>query len=479
MELHLVIQPDKDLIGQLHRQLRAAIQDGRLAAGEQLPPSRLLAERLGVSRKTVAEAYARLAYDGLAAGRVGSGTFVSAAGAPRSQPPARRPLAAQAELERWAAQDIPLAHPAPAALARYEYLGGNSLHSPFPSADWRRCLGHAQRQGAAARGLYGPPEGLPALRQAIARHIGYARGIRCSAEDIVVTNGTQQALDLIARVMLTPAATAAVEEPGYPPARLLFAAQGARVEAVPVDGQGLVAAAVPATARLIYTTPAHQMPLGMALSPARRQALLERAREIGALVVEDDYDSEFRYAGRPTDSLYSLDAQSGGGSVAFVGSFSKTLMPDLRLGYVVAPPDLRRALVAAKRLTDSHSPGLTQAALARFMDDGCLLKHIRRCHAIYARRRQTLERRFATDLAPWFELVPAEAGMHLAALARRPLEMDKLLRRARQRGLGLYSLAPFYAGPPRDGLLLGYAGIDTLDLEPSLDILRQLLETSA
>jgi GntR family transcriptional regulator/MocR family aminotransferase len=474
MELHVVITGDKDLSGQLYRQLRDAIRGGRLPADEQLPPSRLLAQRLGISRKTVSEVYARLTFEKLLVGRVGVGTFVAARTVAQASRTPARPLASHAAVEKWRTLDLPLRHPPAAGSARYEFIGGSPAIELFPHADWRRCTLHALREGARTRALYGPAEGQPELREAIARHVGFARGVRCTAQEVVVTSGAQQALALLARVLVRPGDTAAVEDPGYPQARLILEANGARVAGVPVDGQGIVVEAIPAAARLIYVTPSHQFPLGMPMSEARRRALLARAGEIGAIVVEDDYDSEFRHEGRPTDSLQGMDDT---GNVAMVGTFSKTVSPALRLGYAIAPPAVAQALANVKHLVDWHTPTQSQLALAKFMADGDLQRHIRRCHAAYAQRRERLLRRFADDLSPWFELVPATAGFHMAALARRPLDMPLLLNLARRADVGLYPLAGFYrAQPPRDGLMLGFGVIAADDIDPALDRVRDVLQ---
>lgn len=479
MELHVVIRGDKDLSGQIYRQLKEAIRAGRLAVGEKLPPSRLLAQQLGLSRKTVAEAYARLTYDRLLVGRVGSGTFV-AGHATRATPPKKNArLAGWETAQRWHKMDTPLRHPAPEGNSRYEYIGGAPAHALFPHAQWRRCVLDALRQAARSRGLYGPAEGLPQLREAIARHAAFSRGVRCSADDIIVTNGAQQALDLVARVLVVPGCTVAVEDPGYPPARLLLQAQGARVASVPVDSEGLVVSGIPDGARLVYVTPAHQFPLGMPMSVRRREALLARAREIGAIIIEDDYDSEFRYEGRPADSLQGMDDELG--SVAFVGTFSKTLSPELRLGYLIAPPGILQAVSTAKHLCDWHTSLPSQRALAKFMADGGLQKHIRRCHAEYAQRRANLLRRLDGDLSSWLAPVPANAGIHLTALCKRPTDMDLLLRLMRRVDVGVYSIDPFFGSTQKQqgrqqGLLFGFGAIESQDIDPSLDRLRDVLQ---
>ena len=474
MELHIVIEGKKDLAGQLYRQLSDAIRSGRLADGQQLPPSRLLAEQLGLSRKTVSGVYARLTLDKLLAGRIGVGSFVSAPASTRPRHTAASELASADIIAKWDRMATPLRDARAAAHARYEFLPGCATPSHFPMDEWRRCMLHALRQEGQQRGRYAGPEGLPALREAIARHISFARGVACTAQQVVVTNGAQQALDLLARVLLEPGCVVAMEEPGYPAARSLFAAHGARVVSVAVDQEGIRVEQIPADARLVYVTPAHQFPLGMAMSVERKQALLERARKIGAILIEDDYDSEFRYEGRPTDSLQSMDSH---GIVAFVGTFSKVMQPELRLGYTVLPEAILNAVLTVKHLSDWHTASTTQLALAKFIDDGYLLKHIRRCHGIYAGRRERLQTLFANELAPWFELVPATAGFHVAAIARVPLDIGLLIRLARRADVGLYPLSIFYADTPAvPGLFLGYGSIDTLDMNTALLHVRDILQ---
>ncbi|NRR30804.1 PLP-dependent aminotransferase family protein [Oxalobacteraceae bacterium] len=476
MELHLSIEGSKDLSGQLYRQLSEAIRAGRLADGQQLPPSRLLAEQLGVSRKTVSDVYTRLTHDKLLQGRVGVGSFVSAPAEAQPRKQLAGDLASAATVRKWAELATPLRLPFPEGRSRYEFLGGRSTPAHFPQEEWRRCLLHGLRQDSQLRGQYGPTEGILALRESIARYAAFTRGVSCTSSQVVVTNGAQQALDLLGRVLLEPGSIVAMEDPGYPPARMLFAGQGAQVVGVGTDAEGMLVDQIPHGTRLIYATPAHQFPLGMPMSAARRAALLERARAIGAIIVEDDYDSAFRYEGRPTDSLQSMDRH---GIVAYVGTFSKVMMPELRIGYAVLPDAILNATLNVKHLCDWHTATLHQYALAKFIDDGYLHKHVRRCHALYASRRERLHSLIAGPLKPWFELVPATAGFHLTVLCKAPLDMDLLLRLARRADVGLYPLSNFYAGPAlRQGLVLGYGAIETLDIELALlrvrDILRQI-----
>lgn len=473
MELHIVIEGRKDLAGQLYQQLRDAIHSGRLAAGEQMPPSRLLSEQLGLSRKTVSDAYSRLSLDKLIVGQVGIGTFVRSLPATKPREQSAGELAGAAVVRRWSIIETPLRHPAPEGQSRYEFIGGNASKVPFPTEEWRRSINRALRHESETRGRYAQTEGLLDLRKAVAAFAGFTRGVRSGENDVVITNGAQQAIDLLSRVLVEPGALVAVEEPGYPPARELFASQGAEIVSIPVDEQGMVVDAIPAGCRLIYTTPAHQFPLGMAMSQQRRQALLKRALAIGAIIVEDDYDCAFRYEGRPTDCLQGMDTH---GVVAYVGTFSKILLPEVRVGYLVAPPAILEAVLKAKYLTDCHNATLVQRALAIFIKEGHLQRHIRRCHAIYASRRENLLRRFTSDLAPWLDPVPFTAGFHMSALLRQPVDVDLLLRLARRLDVGLYSVEPFYHGrPSRNGLFFGFGAIDTIDMETALDRVKDVL----
>lgn len=475
MELHITLHGRKDLADQLYRQLRDSIDGGHLAAGTQLPPTRLLAQQLGVSRKTVAEAYSRLTSDNLLSGQVGRGTFVSPR-APASAPATREiPLASAETLARWRARGIPMGRPALAHPSRHDFIGGASSKAHFPFDAWRQCAQHALRQCQRTDTRYSDARGLPELREAIARHIAFARGVRCTATDVQVCNGAQQALDLVARVLVEPGCQVAMEDPGYPPAKHLFCALGARIQHVPVDAEGICVERIGDGTRLIYVTPSHQFPLGMPMSLARRKALLARAAQLGAVIIEDDYDSEFRYTPRPTDALQSLDEH---GLVAYIGTFSKTVLPELRLGYAILPPALQEPVRIAKQLSDWHTSTLSQWTLARFIGEGHLARHIRRCHDLYAARRERILQRLAGDLAPWFEAVPSSAGYHLSALAKGELDVDFVIALARKVEVGLYPLAPFYTeAPPRPGLLLGFGAIELLDIDPALDRLRDTLQS--
>jgi len=473
MELHVVINGRKDLAGQLYRQLRGAIEGGRLAAGMQLPPSRLLAEQLGISRKTISDIYAQLTYENFLIGRVGKGTYVNARPSKASRRRNVSDLACADSINTWLSLPSPLPDPAQAGTVRYDFVGGATHKSQFPHDEWRRCTQYALRQMQRAAGFYSQPEGLPALRGAIAQHIAFCRGVVCREENVVVCNGTQQALDLISRVVLVSGSIVAVEDPGYPPARMLFTSQGATVVGVAVDEEGLRVDLIPDGTRLIYVTPAHQFPMGMPMSSARRTALLKRAKELGAIIIEDDYDSEFRYEDLPTDSLQSMDEH---GNVIFVGTFSKTMLPELRLGYAVLPPSIHDAIVKAKQVMDWHTSILAQWALAKFMTDGKLQKHIRRGHTIYAGRRERILNRLNGDLSAWLEAIHITAGFHITARFKHPIDLDLLIELCRKVEVSLYSIERFfYQTTPQCGLLIGFGSIETLDIDPALDRLHDIL----
>lgn len=474
MELHIRLEGRKGLAEQLYRQLRAGIDSGHLAAGTQLPPTRLLAEQLGVSRKTVAEAYSRLTYDNLLSGVVGRGTFISPRHTLRQGDSEHIPLAAADTLERWRQRATVLAQRALDAPSRYDFIGGASSKSQFPYDQWRSCMNYALRRSQRHPERQFSAQGLPELREAITHHIAFTRGIQCAPSDVLVCNGAQQALDLIARVLVEPGCKVAMEDPGYPPARQLFQALGARMQSVPVDDQGLCVEQIEDGTRLIYVTPSHQFPLGMPMAAPRREALLARAAELGALIIEDDYDCEFRYQGPAAEALQRMDRH---GLVAYVGTFSKTLLPELRLGYAVLPPAVLQAACVAKHLSDWHSPTLQQWALARLLAEGHLNKHIRRCHEVYSARRERILARLDGDLAPWFDAVPASAGFHLSALAKPGVDVELLISLARKVEVGLYSLAPFFnEAPVRPGLLLGFGAIELLDIDPALDRVADTLQ---
>ena len=457
MEFHVSLVGRKDLTDEIYRQLRRAIVDGLLPPGDALPPTRELAQRLSVSRTTVTVAYDRLAGEGFVTARVGAGTFVSDE-VPRSPPPASRSAGTLRPQPFWDRVPVSTAFAAP---ADYEFRTGLPDATRFPFETWRRLMARELRVSAVGRGHYGDPAGQPALREAIARHVGTSRGVTATADDVIVTNGTQQALDLVARVLLAPGDRVAVEDPGYPPPRLLFESLGLDVRGVPVDDHGLVVDALPRATRLVYVTPSHQYPLGTAMSLPRRTALLAWADRNDAAIVEDDYDSEFRYDGRPIEPLQTLDAS---GRVVYVGSFSKTMLATLRLGFVVAPRSLAPALRAAKYLSDWHTAIPPQAALAHFIEGGWLARHLRRMRGVYQERHEMIVAALGHGLADDLTMVPSAAGLHVSAIATTasPAEITAVVRRALAAGVAVQPLSQFRVHEAaRSGLALGYGAIDT------------------
>ncbi|HEU5145013.1 MAG TPA: PLP-dependent aminotransferase family protein [Dermatophilaceae bacterium] len=474
MDLHLTLSGRSDLTAQVYLRLRAAVLDGRLGPGDRLPSTRELADELDVSRGTVTTAYDRLVAEGFLESRRGAGTFVRCAAPGVGSGRRRASPGVVGPVPPWQAQGSPAPSPSPAA---YELTFDLTVGVPdaglFPLAVWRRLVAaelRLGRLGQAVAGTYVRP-GHPRLQAEIARYLGRSRSVVASAEDVLVTTGAQQALDLVARVLLEPGAVVAVEDPGYTAAARLFETHRAQVVGVPVDEEGIVVQALPARARLVYVTPSHQFPLGVAMSLTRRVALLEWASRHGAVIVEDDYDSEFRFADRPLEPLQSLDAE---GRVVYVGTFSKTLLPGLRVGYAIAPSSLQPALREAKQVTDWSGDAVTQGALAAFLAEGHLAAHVRRATKVYGDRRRHLLAEVGRELGDVLEFVPSVAGLHVTALLRDAAVDDRELAAAVARaGVGVEPLSPRYRGQPRPGLMLGIGGVDQTRLPDALALVVQ------
>ena len=457
MDLHVTLEGRANLSRQIYTQVRAAVLDGRLRPGDTLPPSRELAAQLAVSRTTVSAAYEQLAAAGFITTRTGAGTYVG------QLAPPDRPSEADGDAGILRARPVwtgiaepPIFGDTPA----FDFRVGLPDTRLFPYATWRRLLSDQVRQAAVRSGGMGEPAGHPRLRAAIARHVAVSRNVQAAPEDVLITNGSQQAMDLAGRALLDPGACVAVEEPGYIPPRQLFTSLGARVLGVPVDRDGLVVDALPADTRLVYVTPSHQLPTGVPMSLARRMALLSWAKRHDAAILEDDYDTEFRYTGRPLEPLHSLDRS---GRVLYLGSMSKVLLPTLRIGFLVAPPSLRHALRAAKFVTDWHTNLPIQAALAEFIDSGGLARHVRRMRAVYRTRHELIDSALAGPLARWLELVPAHAGLHASAYLRHgdADDLTRLRKDCAEAGVGFFEFGQVAAGVTRPGLLLGYGAIAT------------------
>lgn len=483
--LWLRLDGDGPRFRQLYRALRAAILDGTLAAGAKLPATRALAAELGLSRTTVLLAFEHLAAEGYLAGRHGSGSYVEAAPAPRVPAATRRAGERPPRLSAYgnalaAARRRPLysGYIADRAPLPYDFRYGAPAMADFPVRAWQRCLGRRARRASARAYDYGHRQGSPALRAALADYLRRARGIACDADEILIVNGSQQALDLGARVLLDRGERAVVEEPGFEGARNAMRAAGAGLVLAPVDAEGFdpaVLASAARTARLAYVTPSHQYPLGGVMPYARRIALLDWAARTDAWVIEDDYDSEFRYGGRPLEALKALDEQR---RVLYVATCSKVMFPALRIGYAVLPPALIEPLTRAKAVADGGSPVLEQDALADFIGSGAFERHLRRSRTRIGARRAALLAALQRELGDAVEVSGANAGMHLVVWLRDVLapQLGALVRAAADAGIGIYPVSAYYdAPPPRAGLLLGYAALDEREIRIGIERLAQLL----
>lgn len=453
---------------QLYEGLREAVLAGRLRSGMRLPSTRALASELGVSRNTVMGAFLQLLAEGYLEGRVGSGTYVAdslpddllRAQARKGLEPGPAGRAGRRLSGRGETLAATRASTAGDRGVPQAFRPGVPALEEFPTRVWGRLAARMWR--SPPRGLlgYGDPAGYGPLREEIAAYLGAARAVECGWEQVIVVSGSQQALDLAARVLLDPGDAAWVEDPGYAGARGALIAAGARIVPVPVDEEGLrVSDGVrrAADARLAYVSPSHQYPLGATMSVSRRLELLAWASRTGAWVLEDDYDSEYRYTGRPLEALQGLDAE---GRVIYLGTFSKVLSPALRLGYLVVPPDLVDPFSAARELTDRHSPLVEQAVLARFIAEGHFARHLRRMRTLYAGRQDVLVEAAAEDLRGLLDVRPAEAGMHLVGWLPDRTDDREAMRRAAARGVEATALSMYGIEPPaRGGLLLGYAAV--------------------
>ncbi|WP_149539938.1 MocR-like pyridoxine biosynthesis transcription factor PdxR [Siccirubricoccus phaeus] len=444
---------------QVYLGIRQAVLEGRLPPGARLPASRALAARLGLARNTVVAAYDQLLAEGIIEGRVGAGSFVSRDLPKEPEPPPAPGLAAPAAAASLppAARRFAAALPATGSTAAAACNTGRTSWDPRTAQLWRSLtLRHLQAPSLAMLG-YADPRGSAGLREAIAAYLRAARAVRCAPEQIVVTAGAQQAIDLVLKVLVEPGDQAWVEDPCYPAVRAALGAARAALVPVPVDAQGLVVAegvAAAPQARLAYVTPSSQYPLGVVLSMARRLELLGWARQAGAFVVEDDYDSEFRYAGRPLAALQGID---DAGRVIYIGTFSKVLFPGLRLGYAVLPPALVEPVLGARLLSDWHPPALVEGVVTDFIAEGHFAQHLRRMRQRYRAARDVLVA--ALQGIPGLAAEAPEQGMKLVARLAPGFRDTEVAAAAARRGVIARAVSPMYlAAPPLQGLMLGFTG---------------------
>jgi GntR family transcriptional regulator / MocR family aminotransferase len=464
----------------LYAALRDAILDGRLRPGVKLPATRDLARRYGLARGTVVSAFEQLQAEGYLASRVGSGTFVcevvpdallQAGSERRTRQLAGLPRPRRlSTVARLAVGFMPST--APAARA---FRPNQPALDLFPTTLWAQVAGRRLRRASTALLKGCPPAGYPPLQEALAHYLGAARGVVCTPQQIVIVSGVQEAIDLVIRMVLNAGDRVCIENPGYVGAARALAACGASMSYVPLDREGMTVPTRARGIRLAYVTPAHQYPMGTTMSLARRLALLDWARRTGALIFEDDYDSEFRFAGAPVPALQGLDRH---GSVLFAGSFSKVLFPALRIGYLVVPADLVDRVQTIKSLVNRYTSVIDQAVLCDFMTEGHLARHIRRMREVYAARLAALLRAGAEHLGSVAEFSAVEAGLQTAVTFRSNFDATVVAAAAARRGVEVVPLSRYSNGPLRhDGLLLGFAAVDAVEIQRGVKELASVLKT--
>jgi GntR family transcriptional regulator / MocR family aminotransferase len=470
----------------LYEELRTAILDGRLHPGARLPATRDLAEAYGLSRATIVSAFEQLKSEGYVEGRTGSGTYVSSVlpeellqaskireeteSAEKRLPHARVHLSAYARrLQPYRMQPV---RPVRAFRANQAAL------DLFPATLWAQVAARRLRRVTAKLLAGGEPLGFRPLREAVSDYLNTSRGVKCSADQVLIVSGAQEALDRSARVLLNPGEPVWMEEPGYPAAADVFHAMGAKICPVPVDAEGLNFEHGQhrwKRARLVYVTPAHQFPLGVTMSLRRRLAMLEWARGAGTLIFEDDYDSEYRYSGRPVPAMQGLDRS---GVVIFAGSFSAVLFPALRLGYMVVPPEMVDIFAAAESVSTHHPPLLEQAVLCDFITEGHFARHIRRMREIYAERLGVLVETARERLAGILTISGIEAGLQTVGWLKERVTAEQAASLAAERDVEVVPLTRYAWGKSsKQGLVLGFAAVAPKELRRGVEQLARALES--
>jgi GntR family transcriptional regulator/MocR family aminotransferase len=475
--MDLFLDGDGPVYRQVARALRGAIVAGRLPHGTRVPPSRELAQDLGVSRNTVVAAYEELRLEGLLSGRVGAGSYVQSAKPPPGRPVRlRRPVAPQSEFARRGRQvhdpaEWPFGLRKPGL--RYAFQFGFPMVSRTLAATWAREVARA----APYVGLdYPERQGSTALRRAIAAHVTRSRGVRCGPEDVLVVDGTQQAISLVADVLVDRGDDVVMEDPHYRAMRKVFQLHGATIVGVGVDAHGLKTAELPQRpAKLVAVTPSHQFPTGAVLSLERRRALLDYASRAGGWILEDDYDGEFRYG---TEAVSALQAMDRDGRVIYVGTFSKTLSPACRLGFLIMAPGLRDDFLTAKWAADLGTPPLEQAALAHFIESGGYERHLRQVTRILGERRDALVQALRELLGSQCDFRESHAGMHILVRLEglSAADEDALVRLAEQRGLGLYPARICYLQPSDTcSLIMGFSTLPAREIRDAVALLADCI----
>ena len=469
--LTLNLSDSKPLYRQVYDGLRDMILSGQLGPGQRLPSTRTLADDFGVSRNTILQAYEVLHSEGYVNGQTGSGTYisrnlpegltrpeVSSEGTARPRPEATRRLSRRGQTIAESAF-----HATSLGSVRPLEPGVPALDA-FPRQIWTRLVGNAIARNYLG---YADPAGFRPLREEIASHVRSSRAVTCEWQQVVIVNGSQQALDIAARILLDEGDDVWVEDPGYPGARLAFSGAGANLVHVPVDSDGLVVeigVEMSPDAHVAYVNPSHQYPTGATMSLARRFELLKWASRAGAWVLEDDYDSEYRYTGRPLASLQGLDFEN---RVIYIGTFSKVLFPALRLGYVIVPPELVDPVISARMLTDLNSSIVEQATLARFFADGHFARHVRRMRVLYQQRQACLIAALQEDLREEISINPSDTGLHTVLWLPPDVNDGGVSGALGARGVFAAAVSAYsFTGGNQRGLVLGYAAF-------SEDVIRQ------
>lgn len=483
-----IVAIDRDAAKPLHRQIydgfRAAILARELQPGQQIPSTRELAAELGISRIPVLSAYAQLSAEGYFETRAGSGTFVSSALPDQltsvSHGPARNThteSSLQGRSQNGASP--PPSHRMPWTAGSGAFSVGQLGFDHFPFSVWSNLVARHARKVRASSLNYGETMGLKQFRESLAIYLRTARGVHCDVGQIMIVSGSQQALDLTARVLLERGSPVWVEEPGYEFMRHALQFAGCRLIPVPVDREGMdVAAGVKRCrkAHAAYVTPSHQYPLGVTMSASRRLQLLDWAHRNGAWILEDDYDSEYRYESMPIASLQGLDE---GRRVIYVGTFSKTLFPSLRIGYLVIPPDLVDRFIAVRRIIDLCPPYLNQAILTDFIEQGHFARHIRKTRLLYKERRSALVQALREEFGSRLEILGSEAGMHLVTTLPAGAPDEEMARHAATANLWLMPLSKAYlAKPAHSGFILGFGSTTAAEMPKAVRLMREIVSSN-
>jgi len=481
-----VVAIDRTSAIPLHRQIyngfRSAILEGRIRPGQRIPSTRVLATEIRVSRFPVLNAYAQLLAEGYLESRVGAGTVISSSLPEQlmsSRPIGTKTLRPKHGARRVAMRSsvLPLKENFPWMVHLGAFRVGQVAFAQFPHQIWSSLAARHCRAMNASSVHYGNPMGNEVLRRAIADYLKIARSVHCRPEQVLIVNGSQQALEITSRVLLESGTPVWIEEPCYRLAHHVFKLNGCKLIPVPVDEEGLdVAAGITKCpkARAAFVSPSHQFPLGVTMSASRRLRLIEWAQRSGAWIIEDDYDSEYRYESQPISSLQGLDPNS---RVIYIGTFSKVLFPALRLGYIVVPPDLVDRFVTTRRVMDLGSPSFHQEVLADFIQEGHFERHIRRMRTFYGELRRLLVCTLREYMATTLSLVGDEAGMHVTAVLNTPHCDEEVAARAVHQKLSLWPLSRLYLNRPRQGFVLGFGGVAPNEISPAVHKLRTLLDS--